>query len=739
MSGSYFSCLFLELPSSCLTKWIAFLDDQEQKRDRVSVFPMGILSQTMLKVQTEFGDSCSHGGSGGQGGDHGGNGGTGEGTIVHQHFPTSAVQASRLLNHCPPPSRIFHGRRTVLDAMHHFFAQETGKQKIYVLYGLGGAGKTQIALKFIEEWTHLKNLATTKQSGNSMQDALSWLLNNNGEWLLFFDNADDPNINLNQFFPKCTHGNIVITSRNPNLRAYGAHSQVSDMDKADAMELLLKSAHQEASEPNKLLAMGIVKALWYLPLAIVQAGAFLLECGTLDTYLDLFTKNCTELLKNRSRQNQYDYAWAVYTTWEMSFRKLSQPAAMFLQLCSLLHQDDIFEEIFSRAANLLFSLPESLNKPRRLKKLKSKLMKIVSLGGSQSESVLELSLTKAKEFLSHFVGPTGEWDSLQFLKITNEIAMYSLMKFDAGRKSFSIHPLVHSWSQTTLDNPQPYHLCIDAILGVSIQAIPQQDMRIASLRLVSHVDSVMQAISKSTFFGWQYANIYYQVGRHTEAAELQIIEVEKHSKLLGDDHLTTLDAIHNLGLTYHGWGQLEKAERHKVLVLEKSKKLLGNDHPDTLIAMQSLARTYNRLGRFEEAEKLQVLVLDKRRKCLGDDHLDTIHAMWCLSVTYDSWAKFEEAMDLQVIVLGKWRRVFGDDHLNTVDAMHNLANTYKSLGRYEEAEKLQIAVLEKRKRFLGDQHPHTQIAIQNLAEMYTNLRKQAEAAEVEGLDQNGII
>ncbi|KAJ6511147.1 hypothetical protein C8R45DRAFT_401896 [Mycena sanguinolenta] len=64
------------------------------------------------------------------------------------HASSAVVQA---INHCPPPSQIFHGRKTILDSMHQFFAQDTRKQKRYVLYGLGGAGKTQIALKFIQE------------------------------------------------------------------------------------------------------------------------------------------------------------------------------------------------------------------------------------------------------------------------------------------------------------------------------------------------------------------------------------------------------------------------------------------------------------------------------------------------------------------------------------------------------------------------------------------------------------
>jgi hypothetical protein len=67
-----------------------------------------------------------------------------------QAFQLSNIQAQRI-NHCPPPSRIFHGRQDILAEMHGFFTSNMKIQHIYVLHGLGGAGKTQIALKFINE------------------------------------------------------------------------------------------------------------------------------------------------------------------------------------------------------------------------------------------------------------------------------------------------------------------------------------------------------------------------------------------------------------------------------------------------------------------------------------------------------------------------------------------------------------------------------------------------------------
>ncbi|KAJ7853004.1 P-loop containing nucleoside triphosphate hydrolase protein [Mycena leptocephala] len=319
--------------------------------------------------------------------------------------------------------------------MDEFFNQDIGKQHIYVLRGLGGAGKTQIGLKFVNDSSHftdkffldasaaetidtgLKNIVSMKNIGNSSQDALKWLATNREDWLLFYDNTDDPKLNLNSFLPQCTHGNIIITTRNPTLRSYaGAHFAVSDMEETDAVSLLLKSAGQDISSTGENIAAEIVKELCYLPLAIVQAGAFILQSGALDTYLGIYMKNRAQLLSEKPTQNHDNYEWTVYTTWQMSFDKLSPPAAMFLQLCSFLNRDGISEDIFSRASTYTFrqTIPsrETLQKP---------------LG-----------------FLAHFMEPACGWDTLRFLKVANEIKAYSLMTFDPKRKSYSIHPLVQS-------------------------------------------------------------------------------------------------------------------------------------------------------------------------------------------------------------------------------------------------------------------------------------------------------
>jgi len=54
----------------------------------------------------------------------------------------------------PNPSKRFTGRTEVIAALKkHFFNTNNSaqKRKSFLLYGMGGIGKTQICLKFIEE------------------------------------------------------------------------------------------------------------------------------------------------------------------------------------------------------------------------------------------------------------------------------------------------------------------------------------------------------------------------------------------------------------------------------------------------------------------------------------------------------------------------------------------------------------------------------------------------------------
>ncbi|KAJ7700195.1 hypothetical protein B0H14DRAFT_2417410 [Mycena olivaceomarginata] len=238
--------------------------------------------------------------------------------------------------------------------------------------------------------TAFKNIAISLEIGTTFEEASLWLASQIEEWILLFDNADDPAIDLFHFFPKCTHGNIIITSRNPQLVTHAprSHSKVGDMDETNAIDLLLLRAVQEKTMETTERASKIVKELSCLPLAVIQAGAYISKFNCLHRYLSIYKQNHAKLLGLHPEQSQDSYKWTVYTTWQISFQKLSKAAARFLQLCSLLHHDNIPEEMFEQATTW------------------------TSDNGEESQTLQE-----AKRFLDNFLSISGTWDIQHFLDI----------------------------------------------------------------------------------------------------------------------------------------------------------------------------------------------------------------------------------------------------------------------------------------------------------------------------------
>ncbi|KAJ7635318.1 hypothetical protein FB45DRAFT_483618 [Roridomyces roridus] len=642
--------------------------------------------------------------------------------LLGTNNPNKAQIPSKI-NECPAPSRVFQGRQRILQEMKTFFEDGSMKQHICLLHGLGGIGKTQIALKFIDDLASkfsdiflldmssqttikagLKNIAIIKQTGSTQEDAMKWLGDVQSNWFLLFDNADDPNINLNPYLPRCNQGNILITSRNPGLSVHaGAHWLVSDMEESDAAVLLLKGAAKDVTDPNMETAREISQALYCLPLAITQASAFIAKSGKFKGYLELYKRNRDRLLGEKPTQQQDGYTQSVYTTWEMSFHRLSPTAQTLLQLCSCLHYQGISEMIFQNAAKY-----NTNAKPD---------------GPSKKE------LRDAYEFIANFQNQAGEWDSLAFIEVATELQAYALISFDEETAFFSIHPLVHGWCQ---------NLAVDQVevminlMGMSISEGHYSDAQ--SVGMLPHLETLIQdRVGRSPLWNEQFAQTYFQSFKFKLATEFRSQVWREKQDRHGENHPQTLKSMEQLGISYRGLGQFSDALPLEMLVLQKRKKLLGEEHPDTLSAMGNLAMTHKELGEFNDALPLQTLVLEKQNKLLGEEHPDTLTAMTQLANTYMALGEFNDALPLQTFVLEKRKKLLGEEHPDTLSAMGNLAITHKELGEFNDALLLEVLVSEKRKKRLGEEHPDTLLAMGNLAITHKELGEFNDALLLEVL------
>jgi tetratricopeptide (TPR) repeat protein len=182
-----------------------------------------------------------------------------------------------------------------------------------------------------------------------------------------------------------------------------------------------------------------------------------------------------------------------------------------------------------------------------------------------------------------------------------------------------------------------------------------------------------------------------------------------------------------LGRFYKGQGAYKQAELWYQVGLMNLRDRLGNEHPDVATSLNNLALLYQMQGRYSEAEPLYYEALQLEQRLLGNDHSSIATCLNNLALLYESQRRYSEAEPLYIEALQLRQKLLGNDHPNVATSLHNLASLYESQGRYSEAEPLYNEALKLRQRLLGDEHPHIATSLHNLAGLYCSQGRYKEA------------
>ncbi|EIV91222.1 FxSxx-COOH system tetratricopeptide repeat protein [Frankia sp. QA3] len=589
----------------------------------------------------------------------------------------------------PGRNRHFTGRKEILDRIHAELG--AGPVAVTALHGMGGVGKTQVAIEYAHRhagdytlvwWIDAEQTALLAEKIAALAvplclpagrpvpqiaQAVLQELARRDRWLIVFDNAEDP-VALRQWLPSGP-GHVLITSRNPGWEAVSAAVDVDLLPRDESITLLTR----RITSLDPAVADALAKELGDLPLALAQAAGYLNQTGLApDDYLRRFRGRRQRFL---GKGNDPLYAGRLDTCWSISLDRLhaDNPATVqLLDLCSHLAPEPIPLSLFAARADLLDD----------------------PLADIAADTHPDLTLDDALAAAADFSLARRTGDSIVVHRLVQAVIAG---QHSPGRRRRLADTIARLLAAATPGDPvNPVTWPAWAALGPHLLH--------AVTRLEGRDDDPHRLRRLAAEFGSHlYARGDYAAA-HSFAARLH----RRTADQLGPDHDDTLHAAFHHADTLAALGRHGDARRLAQDTLDRRRRIFGEDHPDTLHSAHNLASRLAESGEHRAARALAEDTLARRRRLLGEDHPDTLRSAHSLANRLAALGDHRAARRVDEDTLARRRRVLGEEHPNTLRSALNLASRLAALGDLHRARRLARDTVTHQRRTLGDDHPYTQ-------------------------------
>ncbi|KAJ5919800.1 Disease resistance protein [Penicillium verhagenii] len=269
-------------------------------------------------------------------------------------------------------------------------------------------------------------------------------------------------------------------------------------------------------------------------------------------------------------------------------------------------------------------------------------------------------------------------------------------------RGYSVHGCVHSWMIHVLNQGIEKNMAWIAVACVAAR-VPGEDEHefwLLQRRLIAHADRCLETVrtieveDEAAGALYSLGLLYADQGRLQEAEVMYDRALEGYEKVWGQEHTSTLDTVNNLGLLYADQGRLQEAEAMYERALEGYEKAWGQEHTSTLDTVNNLGNLYVDQGRLQEAEAMYERALEGKEKAWGREHISTLDTVNNLGNLYNNQGRLQEAEVMCERALEGKEKAWGREHISTLDTVNNLGILYKNQGRLQEAEAMYKRALE---------------------------------------------
>ncbi len=598
----------------------------------------------------------------------------------------------------------FTGRAEILAALHESFCSKKTALKTQALSGLGGVGKTQIAIEYVYRYhrdyqyifwvrgdTREKMLADiaalamlldlkerAEQEQRRIVEAVRAWLREQSRWLLIIDNIEDLRL-VQNFLPGGGRGHILLTTRAQTTGNIAHCIDLPEMTLEESTLFLLKRTKrieldaQDTSHADLQKAQDIARVLGGLPLALDQAGAYIEETGcSFANYLCRFQSQHKKLLNMRGGFDS-DHPASVAATFVSSFErveKISPAAIELLRFCAFLDPAAIPEDLIINGAAELGPMLQSLTA-----------------------------------------------DPILLDEILVLLRKFSLLHRHADSGTLSVHRLVQLVLQDRM-NEKTQRMWAERTLRAVNRALPDVD-EFAPWFLVEqympHVQRCIAHIEKWRVVSMQAARLLEQAGSYLQlqaqfAPSFALFEqaAQMRASLADADPEVTAAALKHLFWHYYYQGQYAEAEQLIRRALSLLRQTPAADRQMLAACLGAIAHLCYQQGKYNEAEGYFFEALVIYEQCVGLSHPSVLCIYGGLGNVALALARFELAETFFSYALAIWQQIPEPQRPLLAAALSGMARFSLTLAKYVQAEQyLQQARSHLEQRL---QSPHPALA-----------------------------
>jgi hypothetical protein len=509
--------------------------------------------------------------------------------------------------------------------------------KRVAVYGMPGAGKSQLLLKFAKdhkaanpecnvfhvdaterETLHqgfevmyaLLSLPRESRQGIIIEVVKDWLTKNRG-WLLLVDNVFSSNV-VKHFLPAGDSGTILFTMRDElaaRMLGTSGKLELASMNTEESVELILKSAGMDLSTVSpydRERAAELGKEVGGLPLALDQSATCLSHRRwSLSKYVDLLRREKVETLKLNPSAESSNF----YDTFTLTLKLVDPVAVALLMLMAHLDHHNIPMKLLEAAIGENFSVLDGHTFSRLKLSVKSLLRRFriekgytVQQPRDTSISAKHANTLESRQLLHRLFSSSEELENA-----VSNLSTSALI----GRKqggNIWLHDLVYEISLNLIDVPErslfsnvAVKLC--NLLFPSDVKTPENwgtCEETSTHVLMSLRQAEKQGMEIEEMYRLQYnlAFYYKERARYDDALKFYNASLDGYGKLLGSEHQQTLNVVNGMAIVFRNQGRYDEALEWYERALAGFEKVLGKDHPSTLDTVNNMAIGFQTKGRY---------------------------------------------------------------------------------------------------------------------------------------------